>query len=107
MQDSQDYSTIKNGGQVEKIKDFSVEERLGEIVAEEMWGIVPYSLYRYQKELGLSIAEVWFLNWVMMHKWSVDDPFPSLNAMARYTGKSRTYIQNIARRLKEKGFLEI
>lgn len=88
-------------------KEFPVEERLGKIVADEKWGIVPFALYKYQGTLNLTIHEVWFLCWLFIHKWDERDIFPSLNAMARYTGVSRQYIQEIAHRLAEKEFIII
>jgi len=89
-------------------KDFSIDARIpSPLVKEENWGIVPYALYKYQGALGLSNAEVHFLAWVIMHRWSYDDSFPSLNALSRYTGKSRGYIQRVARGLKRKGLIEI
>lgn len=88
-------------------KDFAVEERFGEVITGENWGIVPFAFYKYQKQLELKIAEVWFLSWLVMHKWGFDDPYPSLSALERYTGKSRSYIQRITRGLSEKGLIEI
>jgi len=87
--------------------DFSVAERFGEVIAQDNWGIVPYAFYKYQDELDLSIAEVWFLCWVIMHRWEDKDSFPSLNALARYTGYTRQYIQVIAHRLHERGYIDI
>ena len=54
--------------------DYPVEERFGEIVTGEKWGIVPYALYKYQGELDLSIAEVWFLSWIMMPGLPLPNP---------------------------------
>ena len=92
---------------VKETADFSVEQRFGDVIAGDNWGIVPYALYKYQNRLGLNIAEVWFLSWVIMHRWEDKDSFPSLNALARYTGKSRTYLQAIAHKLWKKGYIII
>ena len=87
--------------------EFPVEERFGELVTGERLGIVPFALYKYQKALGLKIHEVWFLCWLFMHKWEEKDTFPSLNALHRYTGVSRQYIQVLAHGLEEKGYINI
>jgi len=88
-------------------ENYPVEQRFGSIVTNELWGIVPFALYKYQKVLDLSIAEVWFLAWIIMHQWKESDPFPSLNAFSRYSGKSRGYIQKIAHRLRDKHLIII
>jgi hypothetical protein len=88
-------------------RDFPVEERFGEVVTGENWGIVPYALYKYQGTLGLEIADIWLLTWLCMHTWDERDTFPSINAMTRYTDKSRSYIQRIARRLEKKCLITI
>lgn len=88
-------------------ENYAVEQRFGAVVTKELWGVVPFALYKYQKTLGLSIADVWFLAWVLMHQWSEADAFPSLSALFRYSGKSRGYIQKIAHRLRERGLLVI
>ena len=87
--------------------EFPVEERFGKIVTRERWGIVPFALYKYQETLNLKIAEVWVLCWFLMHRWNEKDTFPSLNAMSRYTGVSRQYIQVIAHSLEKKGYIVI
>jgi len=86
---------------------YPVEERFGEIVASENWGIVPYALYKYQRILDLGISDIWFVTWLFMHAWTEEDVYPSLNAMSRYTGKTRSYIQRIARRLERKSLIVI
>ena len=40
-----------------------------------------------------------------MHKWGEEDSFPSLSALARYSGRTRTYMQKITRDLVEKGYI--
>lgn len=91
----------------EKRDDYSVEKRFGHIVGGENWGVVPYPLYKYQSMLGLNNSEIWFLTWVIIHKWTENLPFPSLSALARYSGMSRQGIQAIVRKLKNKGLIKV
>ena len=87
------------------MKDFNVENRFGEIIVGENWGTVPYALYVYQKNLNLSNSEVWLLCWIFMHQWTENDSYPSLNALARYSGRCRNHIQKITKSLTEKGLI--
>ena len=89
----------------EKI-DYPVEKRFGNIVKDELWGIVPYALYKYQSKFDLSNSEVWFLTWLFMHQWNEDDSFPSISALSRYSGRCRPYIQRIIKGLVAKEILE-
>ena len=67
---------------------YSISSRFGERITEEKkWGIFPYLLFEHQGDLDLSIGEIWFLTWVLAHKWDERHPYPSLRAMSRYTGK--------------------
>ena len=97
---------MKNVGNDQRNNDeLAVVKRFGEIITQELWGIVPYALYKYQVELGLNSSEMWFLTWVIMHRWSEKDPYPSINALARRSGMSRQGIQVIVRKLKIKGLI--
>ena len=88
-------------------KYYDVSERFGEIIAAEYWGLVPYALYKYQHILEINNSEIWFLTWLFMHQWGADETYPSLNALSRYSGRSRAYIQKIVRSLERKGLLEV
>lgn len=62
-------------------------------------------LENYHK-LGVTAAEAMFLIHLFMYKWSVDDPFPSLDTIAKFMGKSHDTVQRHARSLERKGFLK-
>jgi len=86
-------------------RNFPVEGRLGEIIPGENWGIVPFSIYKYQKALGLSIQEVYVLNWLFIHRWDGRETYPSINALVRHSGYTRPYIQGILREIEEKNLI--
>lgn len=90
-----------------KEKFGSMPSRFGKKLGATKGGSIPFALYKHQGDLGLSINEVWFLVWVILHKWDYTHSFISLRAMARYTGKSRQHISTIANGLADKGYIEI
>lgn len=88
-----------------EVTDASVEARFGSIIASELWGIIPMALFRYQKDLNLSTTETWFLCVLFLHKWTEEDPFPSLSAMSRRSGRRRQTLQRVVRGLCRRGLL--
>ncbi len=87
--------------------DYSVEARFGKIIPEKKWGIVPFALYLYQKELGLAIHDVWFLEWIIIHRWSDDNPYPSMTKMSKITGVSGSYLREISKDLQDRDFIRV
>lgn len=85
--------------------NFSVEARFGKTIVGKKWGVIPFALYLHQKELELDIHDVWFLTWLIMHKWTEKKPYPSIAKMSRITGKSESYIRSISKDLRERGYL--
>src|SRR5690349_12870013 len=47
---------------------------------------IPMALYHYQAELGLAPQEVWFVGYILAHRWTDALPYPSLRRMSRRTG---------------------
>ena len=87
--------------------DRSVEARFGKIIAKKKWGIVPFALYLYQKKLGLAIHDVWFLEWIIIHRWSDENPYPSLTKMSKITGISGSYLRKIRKDLQDRDFIRV
>ena len=90
----------------EKKLDHSVIARFGEEITKEKWGVVPFSIYLYQKELGLKI-HVWFLIWLIVHKWTEKKPFPSIAKLSRISGYSVSHVRDISRKLQKKGYIKV
>jgi hypothetical protein len=66
---------------------------------------IPMALYHYQAELGLAPQEVWFVGYILAHRWTDALPYPSLRRMSRRTGVSAQMLHRYKQSLIEKGFL--
>jgi hypothetical protein len=80
-------------------------ERFGATILQGGIAPVPTTLYFYQAELGLSPQEVWFIGYILAHKWDEDLPYPSLAKMETRTGMSRRNLLRIKDSLVGKGLL--
>jgi hypothetical protein len=61
--------------------------------------------YHYQAALGLAPQEVWFVGYILAHRWTADLPYPSLRRMSRRTGVSTQMLHRYKQSLIEKGYL--
>jgi AraC-like DNA-binding protein len=68
---------------------------------------LPSALFHYQGRLGLSAQQVWFISYVLSHKWDEDLPYPSLKKMARVTRMSLSQLQRIKNSLCQMGYLKV
>jgi hypothetical protein len=66
---------------------------------------IPMALYHYQAELGLVPQEVWFVGYILAHRWTSALPYPSLRRMSRRTGVSTQMLHRYKQSLIEKGYL--
>jgi hypothetical protein len=66
---------------------------------------IPMALYHYQAELGLAPQEVWFVGYILAHRWTDALPYPSLRRMSRRTGVSAQMLHRYKQSLIEKGYL--
>ena len=82
-------------------------ERFGATILQGGIAPVPTTLYFYQAELGLSPQEVWFIGYILAHKWDEDLPYPSLAKMEARTGMSRRNLLRIKDSLVGKGLLAL
>lgn len=65
------------------------------------------ALYHYQAALGLVPQEVWFVGYILAHRWTASLPYPSLRRMGRQTGVSTQMLHRYKQSLVEKGYLVI
>src|SRR5688500_9048014 len=66
---------------------------------------IPTTLFRYQAMLGLRPQEVWFISYILTHRWDAALPYPSLEQMAQDTGMSRRNLLRIKDSLVTRGLL--
>ena len=85
----------------------SFAARFGRVILQNGIAAIPSALYHYQGRLGLSAQQVWFISYVLSHKWDEDLPYPSLKKMAKVTGFSLSQLQRIKNSLCEMGVLNV
>lgn len=79
--------------------------RFGATILSGGIAAIPMALYHYQAELGLVPQEVWFVGYILAHRWTDALPFPSLRRMSRRTGVSTQMLHRYKQSLIEKGYL--
>ncbi len=81
--------------------------RFGSVILSGGIAAIPKALYVYSAELGLVPQEVWFVGYILAHRWTSELPFPSLRKMSVHTGVSYQMLHRYKNSLVEKGYLEI
>lgn len=81
--------------------------RFGEVIVRSGIASIPDAVFSFQKELGLSVGECWFVAQILRFKWTTELPRPSLRKMAEYTGVSERTLHNYKNSLIEKGYLRV
>jgi hypothetical protein len=81
--------------------------RFGAVILSGGIAAIPKALYMYSAELRLIPQEVWFVGYILAHRWTAELPFPSLRKMSAHTGVSPQMLHRYKNSLVEKGYLEI
>jgi AraC-like DNA-binding protein len=68
---------------------------------------IPSALYHFQGRLNLYAQHVWFVSYILSHKWDEDLPYPSLGVMARCSGMSKRQLQRYSDELGRMGYLQV
>ena len=87
--------------------DGSFLARYGRLIARVGIAAVPRALFRYQGRLALSAQQVWFISYILAHRWTTALPYPSLSRMAERTGYSRRQLQVLKEELVDAGYLSL
>ncbi|MEO8289171.1 MAG: helix-turn-helix domain-containing protein [Chloroflexota bacterium] len=85
----------------------SFAARFGRIILQDGIATVPSAMLHYQGTLEMSAQQVWFVSYILAHKWDEDLPYPSLKAMAKRVGMSLSQLQRIKNTLCEMGYLKV
>ena len=80
--------------------------RFGSVILSGGIAAIPKALCMYSAELGLVPQEVWFVGYILAHRWTAELPFPSLRKMSVHTGVSPQMLHRYKNSLIEKGYLE-
>ncbi len=81
--------------------------RFGQVILQGGVAAIPHALFMHQGELGLLAPDVWFISYILAHKWDAGQPYPSLNHMARETGVSVRQAQYLRKGLEKRGYLTV
>ncbi len=87
--------------------DTSFVARYGRVIAGAGVAAVPQALFTLQATLGLTPQQIWFVCYILAHRWSSELPHPSLVRMAERTGYSRRQLQTIKDELVASGYLRV
>ncbi len=85
----------------------SFAARFGRLILSDGIAAIPSALYHYQRKLELTAQQVWFISYILAHKWSSELPYPSMNKMARCAGVTRRVLQYRCNELHNCGYLQI
>jgi AraC-like DNA-binding protein len=100
----QDTSSA-SGGRARHGSSFAA--RFGRVILAHGIAAIPSALYHYQGKMKLKIQHVWFVSYILAHKWDEDLPYPSLKKMNRSTGVDLRYLQRIRGELCGAGYLVV
>jgi hypothetical protein len=79
--------------------------RFGRVIVRAGIAAIPQALFTYQEPLGLSPQQIWFIAYILAHRWSTELPYPSLRRMAERTGYSERHLHTIKDELVAAGYL--
>ena len=85
----------------------SFEARFGRAILQHGIAAIPSAIFHYQGEIELKAQHVWFISYILSHKWDEDLPYPSLSNMARCAGVTLRNIQFIKSDLCRAGMLAV
>lgn len=81
--------------------------RFGATILSGGVAAIPMALYHYQAALRLVTQEVWFVGYILAHRWTAALPYPSLRRMSRCSGVITQMLHRYKQSLIHKGYLVI
>jgi AraC-like DNA-binding protein len=85
----------------------SFAARFGRIILNDGIAAIPAALFHYQGKLDLDAHHVWFISYILSHKWDEDLPYPSLNKMAHKAGLHSRTLSRYSKDLCAMGYLQV
>jgi hypothetical protein len=85
----------------------SFAARFGRVILSDGIAAIPAALYHYQGKLDLDAHHVWFISYILSHKWDEDLPYPSLNKMAHKAGLHPRTLSRYSKDLCAMGYLQV
>jgi hypothetical protein len=87
--------------------DSSFVARYGRVIVRYGVAAIPRAIFTYQRALGLTPQQVWFVGYILSFKWDAALPYPSLEKMSVNTGYNRSYLHEIKASLVTAGYLHL
>jgi len=100
-------TTEKSNFISDKNKNSKFYELYGFAIAKEGIAPIPVALFRYQRALGLSFQEVSFICHLLSYRWTVSDPYPSIEKLSELTGISAKTLHAYKKSLIQKGKIKV
>ncbi len=85
----------------------SFAARFGRAILKHGIAAIPSALFHFQGKLGLSAQQVWFVSYILSHKWDEELPYPSIAQMSRCTGVSDRMLRYRCNELHHLGYLQM
>ena len=85
----------------------SFAARFGRVILQHGIAALPTALYHFGGKLDLYAQHVWFISYILSHKWDEDLPYPSLGVMSRASGMSKRQLQRYSDELQGMGYLVV
>lgn len=84
----------------------SFEQKWSKAIHEHGFTAIPNLLFSHRKELGLTAPEFFVLAAIETFRWSVENPWPSLEALRRRTGYTPRTLSRTISSLQRKGLVK-
>lgn len=91
--------------QSNKHPDYNFVEKWSEVLLKPGYTQVPNVLFTYQSKLKITAGEMVVLLHCLAFKWSVSNPYPSVNTISKRAGMSTVTIRRHFRNLENKGLI--
>ena len=87
--------------------DNSFSARYGRLITRVGIAAIPRALFTHQAILHLTPQQIWFVGYILAHRWSTELPHPSLVRMAERTGYGVRQLHNIKDSLIAQQYLQV
>ena len=88
-------------------RDGSFVARYGRLIAQVGIAAIPQAVFTQQAALQLTAQQIWFIGYILAHRWTTAVPHPSLVRMAERTGYGVRQLHNIKDSLVQQGYLTL
>lgn len=88
-----------------KNPDYNFVEKWSEVLLKPGYTQVPNVLFSFQSELNITTGEMVVLLHCLAFKWSVSNPYPSVNTISKRSGMSTVTVRRHFRNLEKRGLI--